>query len=466
MPTGRVSKVRVLIALLAGLATLTGCTTVLPGEPREEALVAEDVPGGGVDPSFIRGGDGGELDRLAATVLTDVQGYWEQTFPRVFDEPWRDLEGGYYSVDSANPRADPPPCTSSPAEVEGNAFYCPSEDVLAWDRAALLPVLNERFGQEAVLMVLAHEMGHAAQRRSGITQEVERANPDRFPTIVIEAMADCYAGAVMRWISDGRAEYLRIDEEQLDSALRALITFRDPIGTGQQDAAAHGDAFDRVSAFQDGYRAGAEQCAGIDAKSRSFTQREFLNMDDQASGGNLSFEELTSALRRDAVGYFGQIASDHGTRWQPPELTRSRRIPECAGGNQGPVSYCPDQNEIRYADTGPLRDLHTTVGDYATGTLLASRYALSALAALDQPLRGEQAQRGALCLAGAYTSELLGRAQGFALSPGDLDETVQLLLTHDYPARDLDGAALDTGFERLAAFRVGVLDGTNSCLPS
>src|SRR5262249_37538542 len=154
---------------------------------------------------------------------------------------------------------------------------CPTDDVVAWDRSALLPVLRDHFGEAAVMLVLAHEMGHAVQRRAGLTLAEQRAQPDKYPTILIEAQADCYAGTVVGWVEDGKAEHLQVAKDRLDSALRPLITFRDPIGTEQTDRGAHGDAFDRVSAFQDGYDSGAKLCAGMSVDNRKFTLRGFLN---------------------------------------------------------------------------------------------------------------------------------------------------------------------------------------------
>ena len=53
-------------------------------------MVTEDPDeGGGVDPSFVKNSDGGDIDRLAATVVTDVQQYWTEKFPTTFDKDWR-----------------------------------------------------------------------------------------------------------------------------------------------------------------------------------------------------------------------------------------------------------------------------------------------------------------------------------------------------------------------------------------
>jgi hypothetical protein len=104
------------------------------------------------------------------------------------------------------------------------------------------------------------------------------------------------------------------------------------------------------------------------------------------------------------------------------------------------------------------------IGDYATGTLLASRYALAAIVALGKSGEGETAGHAALCLAGAYTGDLLRRAQGFGLSPGDLDEAVLLLLRYDYTVRDARGnPASGSGFDRVGLFRSGTLEGADSC---
>ncbi|MGH4027058.1 MAG: neutral zinc metallopeptidase, partial [Pseudonocardiaceae bacterium] len=107
--------------------------------------------------------------------------------------------------------------------------------------------------------------------------------------------------------------------------------------------------------------------------------------------------------------------------------------------------------------------LHAEIGDYSTGTLLASRYSLAALDALGRPTEGESARREALCLAGSYTGTLLQRENGFGLSPGDLDEAVQVLLGYDYGSRDAAGAGLPSGFARVGEFRAGTLDGVPAC---
>lgn len=446
------------------VATVLACTTTVSGTPTSTDTVTRDGSGsGGVDTSFVHNTDGGEIDQLAATVITDVRNFWTEKFPATFDEEWKELEGGYFSVDTANADSEPPPCARNAVDVEGNAFYCPSEDVIAWDRAALLPVLKDRFGEAAVMFVLAHEMGHAVQRRAGLSVQEEQNNPDQYPTILIEAQADCYAGAFVRWVADGEATHLRISPDRLDFALEALVTFRDPIGTEQSDQDAHGDAFDRVSAFQDGFDKGPAMCAEMSIDNRTFTQRGFNDAGDAERGGNLPFQQLITTITPDQETYFDSLVTEQGGEWTPPTVATSEASPECADTDQGPIAFCADSGEIDVATEGELPELHKEIGDFATGTILASRFGLAAMVALGRPVDGADAQRELLCLTGTYTGTLINREQGFTLSPGDLDEAIQVLLRYDYAGRDAEGGALDTGFERVSVFRNGALGGVESC---
>ncbi|MBP2323382.1 putative metalloprotease [Kibdelosporangium banguiense] len=453
-------------AVVALALVLSACTTTVAGRPLAAGRVIDSGKSGQeVNPSFINNTDGGEIDKLAGTVVKDVEKYWEETFPKTFDnKPYQPLRGGYYSVDTSKANSPAPPCTDQASDVEGNAFYCPSADVIAWDRVALLPVLKNKFGEASVMLVLAHEMGHAVQRRAGLTQAAERANPQRFPTILLEAQADCYAGSFVRWVSDGKAPRLQLDRDALDPALEAMVLFRDPVGTSQTAEGAHGDAFDRVSAFQDGFEKGAKLCSEITVENRTFTQRGFLSADDQASGGNLTLDKAIDGIQTEAGKYLQAEMTKLGKQWPGTKLQQVTAAPRCSKGDQGPAAYCPEQREIDVQTKGKLSELHTKIGDWSTGTILGSRYGLSVLAVLGKPLTGPEAQKSALCVSGAYSGFLLARNDnGFTLSPGDLDEAVQVLLGYDFAARDVEGKAPATGFERVTAFRAGVVGGFDGC---
>ncbi|OLR91500.1 metalloprotease-like protein [Actinokineospora bangkokensis] len=453
---------RLLPALLA-VGVLLGCTSTVTGTPvGQGSVVAPDT--GETDTSFVKNTDGGEVDQLAAAVVDDVRAYWTDTFPGVFDQQFDDLTGGYYSVDTADATAPKPPCVDNPTEVEGNAFYCPSADTIAWDRAALLPVLKERFGEAAVMLVLAHEIGHAVQARTGVGADQRRANPGRFPTILVEAMADCYAGSFVRWVADGKAPHLRIEKQRLDSALESLISFRDPIGTDQSESGAHGDAFDRVSAFQDGFDSGARLCSGMTVDNREFTLTGFTRASDAETGGNLPFDKLLESVTPGLNDYFSSVATKAGKQWRKVTPKTVAGDPTCDGGKQGPVASCGSAGDVELDDADSLPKIHSDIGDYATATLLASRYGLSLRKLLGKGTSGPDAQKSAVCLAGGFTGALFRvPAEQRYLSPGDMDEAVQVLLDYDYAARDSAGAATAAGFDRVAAFRLGFTKGADGC---
>ncbi|MGH3980637.1 MAG: neutral zinc metallopeptidase [Pseudonocardiaceae bacterium] len=443
-----------LLAMLLTVTTLAGCAAhTLPW--------GDGVTRGPVDTSFIVDTDDGEADQLAAATLLDAQDYWRQAFPSSFGDPWRDLSR-FFSIDTADAEAPKPPCVATAAEVEGNAYYCPGGDAIAWDRTALLPVLRERFGDAAVVAVLAHEVGHAVHNRLGIDLELAERKPASYPTILTEAMADCYTGSFMRWVTDGNARHLRIDRADLDHALGALVVFRDPLGTSTSDTAAHGNGFDRVSSFQDGYQQGPRACRDFSVTNRDFTQEQFTSLADQATGGNLPYDELVTAIVPDLEVYFRGVVTGQGGQWRAPRLRPEQQTPDCSG-DQGPTAFCPGEDVVEVDGSGRLAQLHREVGDYATGLLLASRYGLAALQQLGRPIEGHDAGRAALCLAGAYSGELLRRTRGFGLSPGDLDEAVLVLLTLDYGSRDARGQGGSTGFDRVGTFRAGTLGGAAAC---
>ncbi|GAA2778857.1 neutral zinc metallopeptidase [Saccharopolyspora taberi] len=358
------------------------------------AVLAACAPPPGVDPAFVHGTDRGDSDRLAAAVVTDAQSYWESAFPKTFGRPWRPLDGGFFSVDTNDQRAKPPPCSGDVKDVEGNAYYCATVDAVAWDRAALLPVLREKYGDAAVAVVLAHELGHAVQQRARIESDDQSR---------LEAGADCYAGAFLRWVTDGRSEHLRFEPEALDGAMRALIVFRDPI-SADQPTDPHGTAFDRVGAFQDGYREGPGRC----------TQLPDLEAAAPEEPNRPVYELLGD---RSIEAYFADLVTRRGGRWTPPAPPTDRNA---------------------------LDALDHDIGDQAVVTLLAARHAEAARDALRLPT-------SAACLTGAYT-------RSASLSPGDLDEAVEYLLTAGDPPLDAQPA-----FERIAAFRAGALGGEQSC---
>jgi hypothetical protein len=457
----RTAGERVAVALLTVVGLLlAGCTRSVDGEPAAAPPVLDQGPR-----ATVQGGTGSPDDRLAADLVVGTEGFWRDAFPRDFRRPWINIHG-YFAVDPKDPHATVP-CVRQTPDLRDQALYCPERDIMAWDRVTLIPRLVNSYGPGAVLVALAHEMGHAVQNRIGIDATTQVIEKEQYPTILLEGMADCFAGSVMRAAVDGRLPKVSLSVAERDRGLRALLSLRDPISLGRVlPDKAHGDGFDRASAFTDGYLNGPTTCAAMTVQNQVFTQRGYSSFSDEVAGGNLPLDDLVRFLSDNAGAWFGQLVTSRGHHWQAPSLQVDGDR-GCAGANtarQGPAAFCPSSNTLSMSAT-QLRVEHDSIGDYASGAVVVSRYALAALAAVGRPLRGPDAAHTALCLTGAYTRAVFDGKTGFGLSPGDIDEAVDELLDHDFAARDITGTAPagDLGFDRIQQFRTGVLKGSDGC---
>ena len=104
-------------------------------------------------------------------------------------------------------------------------------------------------------------------------------------------------------------------------------------------------------------------------------------------------------------------------------------------------------------------------GDYAVSTLLATQYGLAALTRLGDESDERTSTLRADCLAGGYTASVIlhnrEETSSWSISPGDLDEGIKALLVFRGTGdADRQGA----GFDRVRAFREGVINGAEACL--
>ncbi len=373
-------------------------------------------------------------------------------------------------------------CGESSQGLE-NAFYCPADDSVSWDRGALLPALDTRFGPMAVVTVFAHEMGHAVQYRlGGVTGAT--------PTIVKEQQADCYAGAFIRWVADGNAKHFRISTgDGLNEVLSTMMFIRDEVGTTEADPEAHGSSFDRVTAFQFGFADGAVRCSEIDyneirqrVTELGFTQasQENNNVPVDATTLTLLTQSLNAAFKQNAaappalVPGSGMCADGSGT---PPAsfcpqdntiavneqgLNSLASLP--AGGGAGPTDLDPQPSST--ATPGPVGP---GLGDFAAFAEVASRYALAVQKSLGIPLDDKNAGLRTACLTGAWAGVIrhhtskVGTEQ-LLLGPGDLDEAVaELLSPTSMIAADIHGNRVPAGFARVTSFQDGFLQGSQVC---
>ncbi|MDR7301095.1 neutral zinc metallopeptidase [Haloactinomyces albus] len=438
-------------ASVAGLPATNGPSGPRPGVP-DASLPVENSAGG-------------ELDTLATNAVADIRAYWKKAFPETFEGREFAPVKRLVSYDSTGSGVQL--CKQSTAGLV-NAFYCPLDDAIAWDRGRMLPMLESSFGPMAVVTVLAHEMGHAMQHRAGVLDKDT-------PTLVLEQQADCFTGAFFRHVAEGSAEHFRISTGAgLNNVLGVLNYIRDAPGrTGFAGPRAHGSAFDRISAFQYGFADGPERCTEITADSvkQRTTQFQFWK-DAQETDlpiNRSSVEIVEESLRR--------VFADTGAA--PPRITTQQL--SCPGlSPTSPAFYCPETNTVSL----DMRKLHEIAqppstdqrksgyGDFAAYAQVASRYALSVQNAAGLSLDDEAASLRTACFVGSWSGLLvedpIGRRNPVGklrIAPGDVDEGVAALLSRDsLIAADVEGDQVPAGFARVEAFRIGFQQGMGACV--
>lgn len=376
--------------LLAALAVVTAaCVALLivvlvavAGRSVGVPVAAERidvVPGGAVPVQVVGGGTPQRGDLAVASVLADLQRFWAATLPMSSGAPFVALRSGYASVDSVA-GASGAMCVSTPAAVAGNAFYCPREDGIVYDSATLVPVLLDHYGSPALAASLAHEFGHAVQARIGPTQAERDADPARYPSILVEAQADCDAGAFLAWAAAGRADLVRLPPSSMLRAVTPLVEFRDPTDADPGGASAHGLGLDRLRFVLAGYRGGAVACPALTRDRLKLTLGRVR--DSATSTPRFDTEAALLAAAQRSVGSF-------------------------AG-----VDVVPAPDEADLAAAAPF-------GQFAAA-------AASALA-LGRELHGDATD--AACFVGAWTASVFGTASAGALGswPGDADEALDLV---------------------------------------
>jgi predicted metalloprotease len=449
------------VTTLVGLLCTTGCATIVIGRPSSMQPSPDNVPAGEVQ---IVGATDDPVDELSRNALADLQAFWTATFPEVFGHQFQPLSGGYYSVDpdNADPREYPGGvvgCGAQPLEAENNAFYCQSpgtahSDAITYDRAFLSQLAGD-FGRFIPALVMAHEFGHAVQARVGPPQS----------SIATETQADCYAGNWTRWVADGNAEHSRLRKPELDELLRGYLQLRDPVGTGTAAQSAHGSYFDRVSAFQEGFDDGAPACRDHFGPDRVFTQGQFTSDKDFARGGDAPYGELWTIVEQSLPTVWGQAFSDVFTKdFTKPSIQRYRGdAPACAGDPQRELVFCSD-GQLVGIDEGQLaKPAYKDIGDFAVATAVAIPYSLSVRDQLGLSTDDGEAAQSAVCLTGWYAAKVFkGQAGKISVSPGDVDESVQFLLTYGNDPDVLPDADL-SGFQLVDLFRNGFLRGLETC---
>jgi predicted metalloprotease len=465
---------RALVALLAVAAVaVSGCDSKggATGDPSKdtgagsvaglpvthfESGLKPDAPTPSLD---VRNAEGGEDDKLATAAIDDVQTYWGERLQADFGQQFEPVKS-LLSYD-ANTDTEKTGCGSVKKLV--NAFYCPVDDSVAWDRGVLLPMLRKRFGPMSVVVVLAHEFGHAVQYRLGDKAGITKSTP----TVVKEQQADCFAGGYFRWVAEDKSKYYRVStSEGLNQVMASMFLIRDQAGTSAADRGAHGTAFDRTYAFQAGFEKGPKECAGMTTENvqARLTERPFDKGD--TGKGDAKFTDQAVALLKKSLD-----EAFKGAGVAAPEITD--------GGScqtTPPASYCADDNTVSI-DLAKLADLAQPIdreaemkgedpggmGDFAAFSEVASRYALGIQKGVGASIDNANAGLRTACLVGAWAA-FTNRPGDLRLSAGDLDEAIaDLLQPESLVSADVNGKRPDSGFDRVESLRRGYLEGSSVC---
>ncbi len=454
---------------------VAACTTGIKGEIR----TAGDIAGlpvthfeSGLKPDAptpqlrVRNLSDSAEDRLAVAAIADVGDFWREQLPRHFGQPFEPVR----SLLSYDPNGtEIEVCGASTRNSAMNAFYCPPEDLVGWDRGVLLPLLRERFGPMAVVTVLGHEFGHAVQYRLGDKAGID----ENTSTIVKEQQADCFTGAYFRWMAEESSRYFRLStSEGLNQVLASLFFIRDDPGVSATQQGAHGTAFDRTYAFQLGFESDAARCATIDQADvdARITEQPF-DPNDTNQGDLRITADSVALLQRSLDESFAGASGD------PPRIVEGGgSCPD--GSGTPPASYCDDDNTVSI-DLAALarigqpidREAEYTggeaeggLGDFAAFAEIVSRYVQGIQVDVGAEVNNANAGLRTACLVGAWASAIDVEGALLRPSPGDLDEAIaELLRPRSLIAADLDGHRVANGFARVESLRLGYYEGSAAC---
>jgi predicted metalloprotease len=418
-------------------------------------------------------GDEPSTDDVVEAALSDVDAYWQRTYEDLYGTDYEPISGGFWPY---GPRSEQPPCGTPPpdyADIAGNAFYCPPDDLIAWDSVNLVPDLYEEFGGFTLGIVFAHEFAHAVQARAGVLGG---------PTIMTELQADCFAGAWTADVEAGSSQFFEVTLDDLDKAVAGFLELRDGVGTAAQDPLAHGTGFDRIGSFSEGYEAGPERCADYpelyERGELVIVEVPFTSQADFERGGNLPLADAVDLALADLEDFWAVLFQELGQTWTPvtdivavdPEVDEVSCGEQTYAGDELVSSsfYCVPTDTI-YLDAVNLVPRLYEIGDYAVATELARQYAYAAQVRLGEEGNSAAANLQADCFAGVYASSgfLANRGEGqLILSPGDLDEAVIAFLLTSDEGSDVergDDASVGTAFQRFDAYRSGFIEGVAAC---
>lgn len=476
----------VLTALALCLLVVAGCSTVTQGagSPQRARL----APTAGAASLPIKGDGGTRFDQLVRNALTDVEQFWARAYPTLSGgTALKPLAGGVYSVETNKPNEQNACLKAQPRAANNNAFYCQLDDSFAYDRVGLVKILADQLGDNFVPLVFAHEFGHLIQNR------LRKSN---HASIYLESQADCASGAFMAAESGVGTVTLKnvhfgISPSNLDALMVGMILLRDYSPHSSSDSGSHGDGFDRISAFSDGFSNGVKYCYSNAWYNRKFTERAYTLDSDYQSGGNESLAKVLDPAPVTASGSGGgglqPSLNDFWTkafrtinRTFKPVSIKQADAPPC-GPTGSEFDYCASDNTVYFSTkfataayysvpvlvqdptTGVVSIQQNSAADYALGAMFAYGWGLAVRSQLGLSTDTAVGLLGASCYVGAYSQTInVDSAKVFELSPPDMDEATVAVLRIVGQDTAL-GDRNTTGFQRISAFKKGYFGGLTVC---
>jgi predicted metalloprotease len=324
-------------------------------------------------------------------------------------------------------------------------------------------------------------MGHAIQARHGILD-------GQFITFVTEQQADCFAGAYTQHVQQGGSKQFTVELSDLDNAIGGFLLIRDPVGTDTvNDVSAHGSAFQRINAFEDGLQGGPETCKNYEQENFNFVP-EVFDPGDIEHTVDLPFPKVEPLVIANLEGFWTAAFSGLHESWQRAKINAFDPADgvTCDGSTKkgddakGLVFYCPADDSLNW-DEKFLMPAVYELGDLAEAVVIANEYSTRAQHLAGLPTGTLDARLQADCFTGVWvattkTSEInntLPPEDVVTLSPGDLDEAVSAFLEFGKETASESGnSTAGTAFQHLDAFRTGfftafndgAVSGLNKCV--
>jgi predicted metalloprotease len=224
----------------------TAAQTIQAGgqEALSDLPKAPPAPRDAVDPR-LRGSQEMTLEEFVQAGVSDADAMWQGMF--------EEAGGAYSSVDFYAYDQSVDACETT-LDQTYSPLYCELDQTVYWPVDWVVPTSGKtlaEYGDFAVAVAAAHEVGHHVQNQLGILEAEDTGQLDT-RSLQTELQADCFAGV---WGYSAYYEGL-VESGDLDEATSLLPDLGDVPEQPRGGPQAHGTPEERLQAFQTGYHYG------------------------------------------------------------------------------------------------------------------------------------------------------------------------------------------------------------------